>query len=509
MHHTMTFDIFCLKLEETYSLVPCRGYTAGRRLKSICLPGSADISRDYLHLLSWNDYVKKADAYTGCAILLFRIPAHVPMPEGNIAALFQPVDENELINHAVSIFAEFEEWHERLHEAAEKHQLPEEMLKSLAKYMEMEIAIAAGKNAFDFITLQKEENDPLGIYDTPPEEMMALLNSQQEFPESFLTHHAAPYPGLYNGLLYYYNFFLEDRYLARLLGIFPDGTFASGKLRLFQYIAEYAEKLYIFHYKNKQRQRKSRQFLFAMENLLQGGEIQPPILQKILDSCSWNTEHFYQVLKIHQENLTKNSDSLDFLCISIEEQFPSCCALRIEENVFCIRNISIEKNPQDFTQILAIFLRENLCRAGISNEHKNIFRLSMLADEAEDALYYGLQNHPMLWSYHFSDYILQYLKAAMTAKYPPIELEHSSINILRVHDQKYNTCLVETLRVFTWQKFSASAAANTMYIHRSTFLHRLRRIQELTNLNFENEQTRQWLALSFFLQPQKSQVENT
>lgn len=465
MHHTMTFDIFCLKLEETYSLVPCRGYTAGRRLKSICLPGSADINRDYLHLLSWNDYVKRADAYTGCAILFFRIPAHVPMPEGNIAALFQPVDENELINHAVSIFAEFEEWHERLHEAAEKHQLPEEM--------------------------------------------MALLNSQQEFPESFLTHHAAPYPGLYNGLLYYYNFFLEDRYLARLLGIFPDGTFASGKLRLFQYIAEYAEKLYIFHYKNKQRQRKSRQFLFAMENLLQGGEIQPPILQKILDSCSWNTEHFYQVLKIHQENLTKNSDSLDFLCISIEEQFPSCCALRIEENVFCIRNISIEKNPQDFTQILAIFLRENLCRAGISNEHKNIFRLSMLADEAEDALYYGLQNHPMLWSYHFSDYILQYLKAAMTAKYPPIELEHSSINILRVHDQKYNTCLVETLRVFTWQKFSASAAANTMYIHRSTFLHRLRRIQELTNLNFENEQTRQWLALSFFLQPQKSQVENT
>lgn len=509
MQHTITFDIFCLKLEETYSLIPCRGYTAGRRLKNICLPGSTCLNRHYLYLLSWNDYMKSPKAYTGCPVLLFHIPSHAPLPEGNIAALTQPVDCNELINRAVSIFSEFEEWHEKLHEANEKNQLPEEMLNSLAGYMQMELAIADGKNDFDFITLQREEKDPLGIYETPPEEMMALLNSQQEFPESFRTHHVESYPGLYNGLSYYYNFFLEGRYLARLLGIFPDGTFASGKMRLFQYIAEYAERLYIFHYKNKQRQRKSRRFLLAMQSILQGEEIQLPILQNILDSSCWMIEHSYQVLKVHQENLMKNPDSLDFLCSSMEEQFPSCCALRIEENVYCIRNVSFEKKTGDFSRNLAIFLRENLCRAGISNQRENILRLSMLADEAGDALYYGLQSQPMLWSYHFSDYILQYLKDTMTARYPSTELEHSAINILRIHDQKYNTCLVETLRVFTSQKFSASAAANTMYIHRSTFLHRLRRIQELANLDFEDEQTRQWLALSFFFQPQKRSAENT
>lgn len=125
----------------------------------------------------------------------------------------------------------------------------------------------------------------------------------------------------------------------------------------------------------------------------------------------------------------------------------------------------------------------------------------MLAKEAEDALCYGPRNHPMLWSFHFSDYILDYLKDTMTEKYTPEELEHNAVRILREHDRIHRSCLTETLRIFTEQKFSASAAANAMYIHRSTFLHRLSRIQELTHINFDNKKDRIWLALSFFINP--------
>ena len=44
-------------------------------------------------------------------------------------------------------------------------------------------------------------------------------------------------------------------------------------------------------------------------------------------------------------------------------------------------------------------------------------------------------------------------------------------------------------------------AGSGMYIHRSTFLHRLKRIQELTHINFDNTMDRVWLTLSFFISP--------
>lgn len=502
MKHIMTFDIFCFKLSQQYPLIPCNEYTAGRRLKNIRLFGDARPDRHYLYLLSWEEYTNSLKTYADCPVLLFNMPENQMLPKGNMVILSGRCELKELVNAASVIFAEFEDWHEKLHYTEEKKVSPEVMLERLAGYMQMEIALAAGqKKSFDYATIKKNDCDPMGIYAVPPDEMMAFLNTQKEFSESFYSHSVEAYPELYNGLVYYYNFFLEDEYLARLLGIFPDNAFASGQLRLFRYISVYAEKLYIRHYKDKYRQQKSKQFLSAIRTLLEAGEIQSQVLHNLLEPYSWREDHIYQVIKFNQDNLGKNRYAMEFFCSSIDEQFPSCCALQIDMHIFCVRNVSLENKPQEFNQNLSVFLRDNLCNAGLSNEQKNILRLPMLAKEAEDALCYGPRNHPMLWSFHFSDYILDYLKDTMTEKYTPEELEHNAVRILREHDRIHRSCLTETLRIFTEQKFSASAAANAMYIHRSTFLHRLSRIQELTHINFDNKKDRIWLALSFFINP--------
>ena len=502
MKHIMTFDIFCFKLSQQYPLIPCNEYTAGRRLKNIRLFGDIHPDRHCLHLLSWHEYTSNLKTYADCPVLLYHMPENEPLPKRNMVVLSGSCELKELVNDTSAIFAEFEEWHEKLHEAEEKKLSPETAIDRLAGYMQMEIALAAGqKKGFDYATIKKNDCDPMGIYAASPDEMTVFLNTQQEFPESFHSHSVKAYPNLYNGLVYYYNFFMEDEYLARLLGIFPDSGFASGQLRLFRYISTYVEKLYIRHYKDKYRQQKNKQFVSAVRTLLQAGEIQSQVLHNLLEPYGWQEEHTFQVIKFNQDNLAKNRYAMEFLCSSIEERFPSCCALQIDMNIFCVRNVSLENKPQEFGQNLSVFLRDNLCNAGLSNEQKNILRLPILAKEAEDALHYGPGKHPMLWSFHFSDYILDYLKDAMTEKYAPEELEHHAVRILQEHDKIHHSCLTETLRVFTEQKFSASAAANAMYIHRSTFLHRLKRIQELTHINFDNTMDRVWLTLSFFISP--------
>ncbi len=499
MRHVMTFDIFCLRLGMRYPLRICSGYTAGRHLKNIRLSGGGPADREHLYLLSWADH-DDLDAYRGCPVLLFGLPEEEPLPKGNIVVLPRIDDVTGLINDCLEIFAEFGEWHEKLHSADENGENPAQMFDALIGYMQMEIAIVDQKNDFYYISAKKEDADPMGIWEMSREEIQAVLNAQQGFPESFHSHDVQAYPELYNGSLYYHNFFLDGVYIARLLGIFPDGMFASGQVRLFRYVAAYAEKLYISHYKSIKHDRKGKQFIWAMKNLLRSKKIPPQILQDILGTYGWKRDHTFQVLRFMHEDLRENPAYLDFLCSSIDQQFPSCCALWIGTDVFAIRNVSLEGSPDDLEQKLSVFLRENLCIVGRSNERPGIAHLSMLADEAADALYYGSQRQPTHWSFHFADHILDHLRDAMTARYSPQELEHGAIGLLRRYDQAHGTCLEETLRVFTAQRFSASAAAHAMYIHRSTFLHRLRRIQELTDIDLEDEREREWLVLSFFMQ---------
>lgn len=158
------------------------------------------------------------------------------------------------------------------------------------------------------------------------------------------------------------------------------------------------------------------------------------------------------------------------------------------------------KNNSDFDQKLPYFLRENLCRAGISNIMNDIRRLHLLYMEAGDALRLGKQKNSTFWYYHFHDYALDYLKDISLSQYPADQLEHEALYILRRYDDENHCSLYETLRIFVRHRFSASASAGALFIHRSTFLHRLNRIRELTGIDFTDEAARIWLTISFFIQ---------
>lgn len=373
MHHMMTFDIFCFRSGKKYPLQMCNGYTAGRQLKNIRLSCQEPLDRHYLYLLSWAGH-DDLDLYSGCPVLLFGLPEDGPLPQGNIVALPEIDDIPGLIDDCLEIFAEFEEWHEKLHRADENGYRPEQMFEELIGYMQMEIAIVDQKNDFYYVSAKKGNGDPMGIWEMSPEEIQAVLNTQQSFPESFHARGVQAHPDLYNGSTYYYNFFLDGAYIARLLGIFPNGMFASGQVRLFRYVAAYAEKLYISQYKSQKHDRKGKQFIWAMKNLLQAKNIQPQILQDILATYGWKMDHTFQVLRFMHEDPAY----LDLLCTTIDQQFPSCCALWIGTDVFAVRDISLEGSPDELDQKLSVFLRENLCIVGKSNVRSGIAHLSML-----------------------------------------------------------------------------------------------------------------------------------
>lgn len=526
MEISMTFDILCCKLNNLYHLVPSRGFTGNRKLKNVRTGSRFPCDREYLYILTKEEYLNSKKTYHGCSLLVCGYPdtdrAQAEELTDNVVFIKQSAETelsfHEVFNDVLTVFADFYEWRELLHQSDLNRETASRILSFSTAYTEMELFICDGFYQTDFSSLSENtrQNDPFGILTTPPDEVSSILNTQPEFAESFHTRKVCSYPSPYKGLLYYYNFFCDDQYLGRLLAVFPEQTFVSGRVRLLEYTASFAERAYLRHYSQSGHLRRDTRFLKTLEGLLTGTFQDDISLQNALNSFGWQLHHNYQVLRLE---ITEHGNSISrtYLCADFEQNFPTTCALQIQEQVVCIRNLSLEpanlpsgkrmeksasnpNNNPDFNQKLPYFLRDNLCRAGISNCINDIHKLHLLYMEAGDALRLGKQKHSTFWYYHFHDYALDYLKDRSISQYPADQLEHKALGILRGYDTANHCALYETLQMFVRQRFSASASASALFIHRSTFLHRLNRIQELTEIDFSDETTRVWLTISFFIQ---------
>lgn len=496
----MTFDIFCCKLNNIYPLVPGKGFTGSRPVKNVRLHDGIHFVQDYLYLLDEETYRREHENYKNCSVVLTDTDPEGTIPKGNVAAVRTEASVSDLFHQATVIFAEFYDWRERLHDFDDTTQSLASLLPRISDFMEMELIITNRYYRVDFSTRNGKTEDPMGVNAISEDEAHSLLNTQPEFAQSFNTHGVQPYPpNPYQGLLYYYNIFDEGEYLARLLAAFPDQIFLSGRVRLFDYLTAFAEKAYLHYRHNTSRHRKKTQFVKTLKNFVTGQVFDQLTAEKDLGSYGWHPEHTFQIIKLELEEYKGNLVSRDYFCAQFDQRFSSCCTLQLHNEIISIRNLSLETGEMDFYKEFPCFLRENLCRAGISNPVQSARNLPMLTMEAQDALTYGRQKNNTFWYWHFQDYILEYLRDHIVHQYPADQLEHRALAILRAYDAKNHSTLYDTLHMFTIQRFSASAAAASLYIHRSTFLHRLQRIEQLTKLDFSDEKVRMWLMISFFI----------
>lgn len=151
-----------------------------------------------------------------------------------------------------------------------------------------------------------------------------------------------------------------------------------------------------------------------------------------------------------------------------------------------------------FFNQLTIYIRENVCRVGVSTIFRNIQLAPFARKQAEAALTLGNKRNPSYCFFKFDDYRLPYIEEAILEKGIPRELMiHPAIQTLITFDQGNNSELTKTLRTYLRCQSNATHAAQKLFIHRTTLFRRLERIQELTSLDLENEDLILLLLLSF------------
>lgn len=145
---------------------------------------------------------------------------------------------------------------------------------------------------------------------------------------------------------------------------------------------------------------------------------------------------------------------------------------------------------------LVEFARRNRMKVGISRPFTDILKINIHYQQTLNTLGIGEFHDPDSAVYHATDLLPQYLFS--NCPYAGLEAGiHHHLFRLQEHDERYNTDFIETLRTYLECDRSAAKAAEKLHLHRSTFFYRIKKLEELLDVDLNDSKLLFLYELSF------------
>lgn len=350
----------------------------------------------------------------------------------------------------------------------------------------------------------------------PPELVQSLLLSKK-FHEAALRPSAFYYYENHNDRRNYCrNIFLDGQYYARLLMLLPENAerFLPGEEELFDLFADRTEQLCMRDARFLRRKRADS--LHQVCSALDAGEnISMAIAEAAMQRSGWMPAHTFLAGTLEFFSKpgwhTQIEYTLPYLVSCIEQTWPHSCAWIREDKVCFAADLTLTaqvgsgKNKKgetaekagsrenegqkkrsalrDFCAELAVLVRENICRAGLSSCFNDFLKLPDALEQARSALRLGQQRAPQRWYHLFDDYRMEYVLEMLRTQGSMCLIPHPALGILRASDVQYGTEYIDTLRAYFEAGRNMTAAADRIFIHRTSFCRRMDRIRELSGID--------------------------
>lgn len=89
--------------------------------------------------------------------------------------------------------------------------------------------------------------------------------------------------------------------------------------------------------------------------------------------------------------------------------------------------------------------------------------------------------------------------ASIVRENSPAPLTHGALRMLSEYDTANNTTFYETLKVYLLCERNYVKTAQRLYIHRNSLVYRIKRIEEITQLNLDDDYTRLHVLMSYYI----------
>jgi len=142
------------------------------------------------------------------------------------------------------------------------------------------------------------------------------------------------------------------------------------------------------------------------------------------------------------------------------------------------------------------FAQRNRMKVGISQPFSDILKINIYYQQANNVLGIGELHEPSRTCYPATELLPHYLFSSCS--YTELEVGiHHHIFWLQDYDERYHTDFIETLRTYLECDRSAAKAAEKLHLHRSTFFYRIKKLEELLDVDLNDSKLLFLYELSF------------
>ena len=221
-------------------------------------------------------------------------------------------------------------------------------------------------------------------------------------------------------------------------------------------------------------------------------------LEALLVENGHNRGHEFSVLRIERSFTNDGADERSYLARRFELALSRAYCFTYKGELLMLVDVTqhARENEGGFVQELPLVARENLAKVGISRLFTEMNYFGAAIEQARIALEYGIEKSPTNWCHRFEDCAFPWLVQRAAGDIPPERICHPAVTTLLRYDDSHGTDLLHTLSTFMKRRYNATTAANDLFVARSTLIHRLVRIKELTKIDFDDPQDRDYLSLS-------------
>lgn len=230
----------------------------------------------------------------------------------------------------------------------------------------------------------------------------------------------------------------------------------------------------------------------VLADLLESGPEGRDMADKRLATLGWNIDDPKRIYAVRQRDPSKNPSHV--VSRFLERIDPTLVVVASEGTTFLFANMLLVDERQLETE-MAPTLATCGCVAGKSSHFVDTGEAASHARAAREAAKHADAKNVIV---DFSEvklgYALSVLRTGAAA-----DIRHEAIAALETYDAAHDTELLETLKTYLACTCSATAAAEKLFVHRSTLLYRLERISEIGRVDLNDPDTRFHLDLSMRL----------
>lgn len=296
----------------------------------------------------------------------------------------------------------------------------------------------------------------------------------------------------------YVNLWDGDHYRGRLLVIEIVSSLQPGQFAAAEMVAEYA--LMLLHRDERNLMHPTHNFEQTLMELAETGDADRRDTQMMLDILDWERKDTYLCIQLRNQKGSGSIRADSALGSQLAHVLNSYYSFSRNRSLYVVVNLTRSgQSPGAIRQLLAPYVRDGFLHGGISNPVTGLSRLRYGFVQTEFILEHLAETGSGIWLKPYRDCAMEHFHAIARSQIPVDVLASPALLRLKQLDEELGTEYYRTLKVYLTMERDIPRAAQELIIHRTTLTYRLKKIQELVNLRWEDPDQRLYLLCSFHL----------